>query len=84
MLLMVLATGDRLADDEYELRLLLDADEDERRNEVRRPPGVKRAVMAWKRDVCIVAVVAVAAEVVGELNRGDDGEAVEEEEAQPR
>ncbi len=72
MLLMVLAAGERLADDEYELRLLLDAVEGDRRNEVRRPPGVKRAVMAWKREGCMVEGV-VSGRVSGGGGNGSDG-----------
>ena len=56
MMLLMVVTGDRLAD-EYEFRLLLARDEadDDRRNEVRRLWGLKRAVMAWKRADCIFA-----------------------------
>ena len=60
MLLMVL-TGE-LACEANEARSVLlareDVDDDDmdRRNEVRRLCGEKRAVMDWKREVCMVAV----------------------------
>jgi hypothetical protein len=55
MLLMVLTGDDMVV--EYELRALLaldDADED-RRKLVLRLVGENRAVMEWKREVCILA-----------------------------
>lgn len=62
MLLMVLPTGDDVAERYEFLRapsptLLAreDADEDDLRNDVRRLWGEKRAVMAWKREGCIVS-----------------------------
>jgi len=56
MTLLMALTGDMVEDDEYELRLLLARDEadDDRRNEVRRLWGEKRAMVAWKREVCIL------------------------------
>jgi len=56
MTLLMALTGD-MVDDEYELRALLARDEadDDRRNEVRRLWGEKRAMVAWKREGCILA-----------------------------
>lgn len=64
MLLMMLAAGELLANEAKDaLSALLareedDVDDDEvddRRNELRRLCGEKRAVMDWKREVCMVA-----------------------------
>lgn len=54
MLLMVL-TGEE-TDEPMESRLLLtrDADEEERRKDVRRVEGERRDAMAWKREDCIL------------------------------
>jgi hypothetical protein len=61
MLLMVL-TGELVCEPNDARSLLLardevDDDDMDRRNEVRRLCGEKRAVMDWNREVCIVAVV---------------------------
>ena len=54
MMLLIVLTGDD-TDEPMESRLLLARDEeDERRNEVRRVEGVRRAAMAWKREDCIL------------------------------
>ena len=59
MLLMVL-TGEEAFDEAMESRLELAREEadGERRNEVRRVAGEKRAVMDWKRVVCMLMVVS--------------------------
>ncbi len=59
MLLMLLLTGELVAEANDARSLLLarddvDDDDDERRNEVRRLCGEKRAVMDWKREGCMV------------------------------
>ena len=56
-MLLIVETGDD-SWDEKEPRLLLARDEaeDDRRNEVLRLCGEKRAVMAWKREDCILMV----------------------------
>ena len=66
MTLLMALTGDMVDDDEYELRALLARDEadEDRRNEVRRLWGEKRAMVAWKREVCILGCVCVCVEVL--------------------
>jgi hypothetical protein len=58
MLLIVLPTGDDVADkNEFRSALLArdeDAELEDLRNEVRRLCGEKRAVMVWKREGCIL------------------------------
>jgi hypothetical protein len=59
MLLMLLLTGELVAEANDARSLLLarddaDDDDDERRNEVRRLCGEKRAVMVWTREGCMV------------------------------
>lgn len=77
MLLMVL-TGE-LACEATEARSVLlareDADDDvdsDRRNEVRRLCGEKRAVMLWKREVCMVTVGDVDTVEKGFCDEGED------------
>lgn len=55
MMLLIVLTGEE-TDEPIESRLLLARDEEEveRRNEVRRVEGVRRAAMAWKREDCIL------------------------------
>ncbi len=67
-MLLIVLTGDMFAD-VYEFRLLLARDEadDDRRKEVRRWRGEKRAVMAWKRADCILKDLSREAREVVEL-----------------
>lgn len=55
MMLLIVLTGED-TDEPIESRLLLarEADDDERRKEVRRVEGARRAARAWKREVCIL------------------------------
>lgn len=52
---MIVLTGEE-TDEAMESRLLLARDDgdDERRKDVRRVEGAKRAAMEWKRDDCIL------------------------------
>ncbi len=60
MILLMVLTGE-LVVDEYELRLLLEAEDvEERRNEVRNLCGDNRAARAWNRGDCIVVEMMFA------------------------